>query len=62
MSPSAGGVVCVAVMLPIVDTVAVASRFWVRRMKKAQLKSDDWTILVALVCNAKTTMACTFSD
>ena len=49
MSPTPQQVVAVAVVLSCLSTIAVALRFYVRKMKKIQLKSDDWTILVALV-------------
>ncbi len=49
MSPTPNGVVAVAVMLTSLSTVAVGTRFFVRLTKRIQLKSDDWTILVALV-------------
>ena len=49
MSPTPQGVIAVAVILPSFASIAVALRFYVRRKKKTQLQSDDWTILVALV-------------
>lgn len=49
MSPTPQGVVAVTAILSSLSTVAVGTRFYVRRMKSIQLKSDDWTILVALV-------------
>lgn len=49
MSPTSQGVVAVAVILTSLSTVAVGTRFYVRLKKRIQLKSDDWTILVALI-------------
>lgn len=49
MSPTPQGVIAVAVILPCFGTIAVALRFYVRKMKGLQLQNDDWTILVAMV-------------
>ena len=49
MSPTPQGVIAVAVLLPSFGTIAVALRFYVRKVKGAQVQSDDWTILVGLV-------------
>ena len=38
-----------SITLPILATVAVGLRFYVRRFKKAQFGSDDYTILIAVV-------------
>ena len=57
MSPSPAGVYAAAVVLPVCGTVAVAARFFVRAIhRKVGLKSDDWTILLALVCACPTSM------
>ena len=50
MSPTPRGVIAVAVILPTSATFAVIARLYARRAKKAGIKSDDWTILLALVC------------
>ena len=49
MSPTPQEVIAVAVILPCSGTIAVALRFYARRIYRAGLKSDDWTILIALV-------------
>lgn len=49
MSPTKGGTVAAAVILPVCGTLAVALRFYVRVAKNVKVQSDDWTILVALV-------------
>lgn len=50
MSPSPQGVIAVAVVLPTFATFAVVARIWARRAKKISIKSDDWTIILGLVC------------
>ena len=50
MSPTPQGVIVVAVILPTFATLAVVARLYARRDKKAGIKSDDWTIMLALVC------------
>ena len=50
MSPTPKGVIAVAIILPIFATFAVIARLYARRTKKAGIKSDDWTIILALVC------------
>ncbi|KAL2036478.1 hypothetical protein N7G274_010813 [Stereocaulon virgatum] len=49
MSPTPQEVIAVAVILPCFGTIAVALRFYTRSIYRAGLKSDDWTILIALV-------------
>ena len=44
------GVLAVAILFPLLDTAAVAARFYVRRWKKIQLGVDDWSVFAALVC------------
>ncbi|MCJ1307296.1 hypothetical protein MMC25_000942 [Agyrium rufum] len=43
------GLLVVAILFPILDIIAVAARFWVRKIKKKPIESDDWTILLALI-------------
>ena len=50
MSPTPQGVIAVATVLPMFATFAVIARLYARRAKKAGIKSDDWTIILALVC------------
>ncbi|CAO1604327.1 hypothetical protein XANCAGTX0491_007886 [Xanthoria calcicola] len=38
-----------SIAFPIIATLAVALRFQARRIKRAPLGADDWTILAALV-------------
>lgn len=50
MSPNPQAVYAVAIVLPACGTIAVALRFYVRKItRKVGLKSDDWTIFVALI-------------
>ncbi|CAI6235680.1 unnamed protein product [Periconia digitata] len=39
----------IAITLPIIATLAVAARFYVRKLKKAKYGADDWTILTSLI-------------
>ena len=41
--------VVVAVVFPVLATAAVALRFYARRIKRQDLKADDWVILLGLV-------------
>lgn len=50
MSPTPQGVIIVAIILPMFATIAVIARLYARRAKKSGIKSDDWTITLALVC------------
>lgn len=38
----------IVVVLSTIATLAVAARFWVRKLKKARYEADDWTILASL--------------
>lgn len=46
---SAPELYAVAIITYFLAVVAVASRFWARRLMKAQIWVDDWTVAVALV-------------
>ena len=46
---SKSGILAIAILFPLLDTAVVAARFYVRRLKKARLGIDDWSILAALV-------------
>ena len=49
-STKAAGVgVCIA--MPLLALLAVCLRFYVRRHKRASIGTDDYTILVSLVCS-----------
>lgn len=41
--------VAAAVALSIVDVIAVAFRFWARKMQKLPPKADDWLMIPATV-------------
>ena len=46
---NAGGLAPFLITIQIVSTIAVGMRFWARRMAKVSLRSDDYTLLAALV-------------
>ena len=46
-SPSA--ILAVAIALPILDAIAVALRFYTRRLQRLPLLIDDWLTVPALV-------------
>lgn len=56
MSTNPAGIYILASVLPVLGTVAVAARFYVRHLKNAQLGLDDWTALVGLVCGCHHTL------
>lgn len=39
-----------SIVFPLVASVAVAGRFYARRMKGLRLGVDDWMLLLGLVC------------
>ena len=39
-----------AITTYVLAVITVALRFWARRLTKAVIRMDDWTIIVALVC------------
>lgn len=41
----------VCIILALLSTSAVVCRFYARRIKGMRLQADDWTVLVALVCD-----------
>ena len=43
-------IIAIAVLLPVLDIIAVAMRFITRRVQRLQLQTDDWLTLPALVC------------
>lgn len=47
MSP--GHVIAAAVALSVVDIVAVALRFWTRKIQRQPPKADDWLMIPATV-------------
>ena len=47
MQTSQAGIFALSVVLPIIASLVVLLRFFIRR--KNRIGSDDWTILVALV-------------
>ena len=47
--PSVAQLLTVAIVTYVLAVVAVALRFWARRLMKAQIWVDDWTAAVALV-------------
>ena len=54
MSPTPQTMTAVAVVLSILATVAVVGRFYARHLKDVGIKSDDWTVLLALVSQRNT--------
>ncbi|KAF7928594.1 uncharacterized protein EAE98_005650 [Botrytis deweyae] len=44
------GVYTACIFLPLIATMCVAMRFWVRKTRKNKLESDDWTILLGFLC------------
>jgi hypothetical protein len=48
MALSVPEVRAIAIVLSIIATLAVAARFWVRKLKKSMYGADDWTILTSL--------------
>lgn len=49
MSPTTQSVTTVAVVLSTFATFAVVARLYTRLLKKVGIKSDDWTMVVAMV-------------
>ena len=47
---NATGFVAFCVAGICIITVATALRFWSRKLQRTAWQSDDWTLLVALVC------------
>lgn len=43
------GLLIVAIVFPILATVAVALRFYAHKIKSQRPKADDWTVVVGLV-------------
>lgn len=43
------GVYIACIFLPVIATMCVAMRFWVRKTRKVKLGGDDWTILLGLL-------------
>ena len=41
--------IAASVLLPLLDTIVVALRFYGRRRQSLSLQADDWCTLVALV-------------
>ena len=39
-----------AITTYVLAAIAVALRFWARRLTRAVIRVDDWTIVMALVC------------
>ena len=44
---SATGLTAYTISGMVITTIAVFLRFWSRKFAKVQLKSDDWTLLIA---------------
>lgn len=43
-------VIAAGVVLPLMDIVAIALRFWMRIKQRQGLKTDDWLMIPATVC------------
>lgn len=43
------GLLAVAIVFPILATVAVALRFYAHKIKSQRPRADDWTVVVGLV-------------
>lgn len=43
-------VLAAGIAFPIIDIIAVALKFKVRRIQNQPLKADDWTLVPATVC------------
>lgn len=46
-----GHVIAASIVVPVIDILALAIRFHLRRKLKHGLKADDWLILLATVRN-----------
>ena len=44
-----GAIISVAVVFPVLGTLCVGLRIYVRRVQKARILADDWLLLPALV-------------
>lgn len=45
-----GELMAVGIVLPLVATVVVATRFYARSKQHGTIGADDWLILLAMVC------------
>lgn len=44
------GLLGVSIALSVLQIVLVAARFYTRRLQREHFGSDDWVMLIALVC------------
>ena len=50
MSTRAPDLIGLSSSLLALSSIAVALRFWTRRKQKLELKTDDWSMLLSVVC------------
>lgn len=48
-----GYFIAAAILLPLLDIVFVATRFYARTKQREALKIDDWLVIPATVCSVR---------
>lgn len=44
-----GYVIAAAILISVLDIVAVSLRFWARKKQKEKLKADDWLLIPSII-------------